>query len=321
MPNQTLAKVDWREATRQQAKACIAIDGLPGEGKSGLALLIAHTLAGGDWKKVYGCDTENRSLDLFQGIATSTGEVFDKFRKFDLLPIHGYAPTNYLAIKESAKKNGALAFINDSATHMWTGPGGILSLVSDAKAKDGKMDNYRVWGLPEIKREKDSIVDCIRDSDVHMISTIRVKEKYEMGMEDGKSKLKSLGEQQIMMPDLKYEPDLVLSMVSPGTITGQPPVAIVTKSRYAIFVKGETYQFTQPLLDQLRAYLAEGADPEELKEQQRMELVVMITKLLDSDASKKTTLPYLKENLGCKDTPLKDLALPILKQLYTLIIS
>lgn len=204
---------------------------------------------------------------------------------------------------------------------MWTGPGGVLSLVSDAKAKDGKMDNYRVWGLPQVKTEKDAIVDCIRDSDVHMISTIRVKEKFEMAMVDGKSTLQSLGEQQIMMPDLKYEPDLVLSMVSPGTITGQPPVATVTKSRYAIFVKGDTYQFTQPLLDQLKAYLAEGADPEELKEQQRMELVAMITDILNNDASKQTTFPYLKENLKVKDVPLKDLGLPILKQLYSLIIS
>ena len=321
MPNPTLAKVEWRDATRQQAKACIAIDGLPGEGKSGLALLIAYTLAGGDWKKVYGCDTENRSLDLFQGISTSTGDQFKGFRKFDLLPIHGYAPSNYLAIKDSAKKNGALAFINDSATHMWTGPGGVLSLVSDAKAKDGKMDNYRVWGLPNIKSEKDSIVDCIRDSDVHMISTIRVKEKFEMTNEDGKSKLLSMGEQQIMMPDLKYEPDLVLSMVSPGSITGKAPVALVTKSRYAIFEKGQEYQFTQGLLDQLKAYLAEGADPEELKEQQRLELVAMITDLLDHDASKRTVFPFLKENAGYKDVELTKLDIKVLKNLYSQLIS
>lgn len=318
---QTINNINFREATRQQAKASIVIEGLSGMGKSGLALILGYVLSHKKWEAVYATDTENKSLDLFQGIGTHTGETFGAFKKFDLTTMHGYSPSNYLAIKEAAKKNGAQALIQDSISHMWQGAGGILGLVADAKAKDPKLDNYRVWGLDSIKSEKDKVVDTIRDSELHIISTVRVKEKQEMVLEDGKNKLKSLGEQQIQMPDLKYEPDLVLSMTRPGTPLGVPPKALVVKSRYAILEKDTEYEFTIPLMEQLRAYLEEGADPAELREQQRLEIIQLITDILNSKPTSATMFPLLKENLGVKDKKLADLDLPMLKTLYTTLVS
>ena len=61
MANSNLSGVlNFRDATRQQAKASILIEGLSGRGKSGLALLLGHALAGNDWSKVYAGDGENR---------------------------------------------------------------------------------------------------------------------------------------------------------------------------------------------------------------------------------------------------------------------
>ena len=99
---------NFRDATRQQAKASILIEGLTGKGKSGLALLLAHALAGKDWQKVFAIDTENKSLDLFEGINFNNGEKCSPFKKIDLLPQHGYQPTNYLACKDSAVASGGL---------------------------------------------------------------------------------------------------------------------------------------------------------------------------------------------------------------------
>ena len=97
MANSNLSGVlNFRDATRQQAKASILIEGLSGRGKSGLALLLGYALAGKDWSKVYAIDTENRSLDLFEGINMSNGAKCEPFKKVDLLPAHGYAPSNYL---------------------------------------------------------------------------------------------------------------------------------------------------------------------------------------------------------------------------------
>lgn len=320
MANQDLSRVlQFRDATRTQAKACIAIEGLSGMGKSGLALAMGKIFADDDWKKVFAVDTENKSLDLFEGLQLHTGDKIVPFKKLDLLPHHGYAPTNYLICKENAIKAGGLVLINDSITHMWQMAGGVLQQVSEIERKTG--NKYTAWGTPTVIEEKNAIYDVVRDSRIHIISTIRIKEKHEMVQEDGKMKVKSLGEQQIFMPDFKYEPDLVLRMVSPGAPNGTPPVAEVIKSRYAILTAGEVYSFTEDLIRQLKSYLEEGADPAELMEKQRLELIQTTKDILDSNPSKATMFPILKEQLGVKDKPLNELSLEMVRTLLGILIN
>lgn len=310
-------KPEFNEVTRAQSKASIVIQGLSGRGKSGLALMIAYVLADNDWSKVYAGDTENRSLNLFEGLATHTGDKFGKFKKFDLLRIHGYKPSHYIAMKEAAIQNGAKAFIQDSISHAWNGPGGVLQMVSNKEAASKSLNKYSAWGDPEVMYEKDSIFEMIRDPEVHMISTVRVKEKFDLVTGEG---VKSRGEQQIQMPDLKYEPDLVLDMMQAGTTTGRAPVAKIIKSRYAIFAEGETYEFTNEVLEQLRDYLAEGADPAEIMEQQRQEFIATIKSILDSSTSKKTVWTIYKDELGVADVQLEDMSLEIVRKLLSRII-
>lgn len=318
MANQQLEKaLQYRDATRAQAKACIVIQGLAGMGKSGLALTIGYCLADKDWQKVFATDTENKSLDLFEGLRLHTGDKVAPFKKLDLLPTYGFAPSNYLMCKENAIKNGAKVFIADSITHMWQMTGGILQRVSALEKANSKVNKFSAWGTDEIIEEKNAVYDVVRDNRVHVISTVRVKEKHEFV--DGV--VKSLGEQQIFMPDFKYEPDLVLDMVRAGNPNGTSPAARVLKSRYAIFVEGETYDFTEGLLAQLVAYLKEGADPAILQEQQRQELIGVIADLLNTDPSKATMFPLLKEQLGVKDTALVDLTLVKLRTLLGVLIN
>lgn len=318
MANPALEKLlQFRDATRAQAKACIVIQGLPGKGKSGLALAIGYALADKDWSKVYAVDTENKSLDLFEGIQLHTGDKIAPFKKLDLLPSHGYAPSNYLICKANAIKAGGKVFIADSITHMWQMTGGILQRVTALEQANSKVNKFTAWGTDEIINEKNAIYDVVRDSNIHVVSTVRIKEKHEfVGGE-----VKSLGEQQIFMPDFKYEPDLVLDMVRPGNPNGTPPAAKIIKSRYAIFVEGEIYDFTEGLIAQLVAYLAEGADPAVLKEEQRQELIVTITEILDNDTSKATMFPALKEQLGVKDVALTDLPLEVIRTLLGILIN
>lgn len=318
MANPALEKVlQFRDATRAQAKACIVIQGLSGKGKSGLALAIGYALANKDWSKVYAVDTENKSLDLFEGLQLHTGDKIAPFKKLDLLPSHGYAPSNYLMCKANAIKAGGEVFIADSITHMWQMTGGILQRVTALDRANSKVNKFTAWGTDEIIDEKNAIYDVVRDSTIHVISTVRIKEKHEfVGGE-----VKSLGEQQIFMPDFKYEPDLVLDMVRAGNPNGTTPAAKVVKSRYAIFIEGETYDFTEGLISQLVAYLAEGADPAVLKEEQRQELIVAVTELLNNDSSKATMFPILKEQLGVKDVALIDLPLDVIRTLLGILIN
>lgn len=323
MANQDLAKaLSYRDATRAQAKACIGIDGMSGSGKSGLALALGYVLADKDWTKEFAVDTENKSLDLFQGLQLHTGDRITPFKKLDLLPTYGYAPSNYLMCKENAIKAGAKVWIPDSASHMWTAEGGVLQRVAEIEKANRNINKFNAWGTDEIVEEKNAILRVIRDNRIHVISTIRTKRKYTMGTDgQGKTSIISLGEQDMFAPDLDFEFDLLLRMVSPGTVDGTPPVAEVVKTRYVIFKKGEQYQFTEALMNQLKAYLAEGADPAELMEQQRLELIAVITNILNTNQSKSTMFPILKEQMDLKDVKLIDMSLDQVRTLLGILIN
>ena len=295
----------FHEAKREQCKASIVIEGLSGRGKSGLALLIAEALTG-DMSSVFALDTEKRSLNLFDGIQKHTGEgTFQGFKKFDLMNSHGFAPSNYLICRDHAKQAGAKAMIQDSITHAWIRKGGVLDLVETAKRKNAKLNNYTAWGDDTVVEEKELIYELFRDEDVHVISTIRVKEKQDLI--DGK--VQSMGEQQIFMPETKYEPDLVIHMLRAGSPDGTPPKGRIEKSRYTLFTEGEEYEFTASLLEQLRGYLEEGVDPAELRELQRIEIIAAIKAKLDESASVRGIWQSLKAQAGFADTQLDELPL------------
>lgn len=308
----------YRKATRAAAKACIAVEGPSGTGKSGLALALAYYLSDEDWNSVNAVDTENRSLDLFEGMQLHTGVKIEPFNKVDLLESHGYAPTNFLACVERSIKDGAKAQIIDSSTHMWKGKGGMLQIVQELQQNSGgKLNKWTAWGHPTSMNEKDSIVKCVRSSEIHMISAIRMKEKLELI--DGE--IVSYGLETQHMPDLEFEPDLVLDMIEPGNSDGTPPKARVRKTRYAIFKKGEVYSFDKNLIMQLKAYLSEGVDIAELKEQQRKERIAELIRYLDANASARSIYPNLKEQQGLKDKDIQDFTLDEVRSITQLIMS
>jgi hypothetical protein len=315
-------KPQVRKAQRQACKASIMIEGLPGEGKSGAALLIAYYLVGENWEKVGHVDTENKSADLFVNIPCSNGQTFGEFLVCPLDKIVGFSPSNFLAAKEALIEAGAEAVIKDSISHAWQYDGGVLDLVNKAKSKNPHYakDKYAAWGDEDVVREKLNLIALIRDPRAHIITTVRVKEKMEYDKdEEGKTIIKSLGEQQIQQADLKYEPDLVLHMITPGYRDDTKivhPKARVTKSRYAIFKKDVEYELTPDLLRQLRAYLEDGADPAEILEQQRQDYISAVNDYLTTNKSAIAIWKVMKEDAGFKDVKLADMPLDVIKQLF-----
>ena len=315
----------FEKAKREKCKASIQLEGLTGTGKSGLALLLAYGLTK-DWNKVFAIDTENKSLNLFVGIDSSSAIPFGSFNVGQLTPDVGFKPTNYLAFRESAIKAGAEAVIEDSISHAWNYKGGILDLLNDAKSKNARFakDSYAAWSDETVAKEKNELLQLIRDPRCHVITTVRVKEKMEYTVENGQTKLVSLGELQIQQSELKYEPDLVLHTLSPGQcVDGKityPRVKVI-KTRYAIFLKDQEYEMTPELIEQLRLYLEEGVDPKELLEQQRQEYVKAVADYLDHHPNSKTIWQIMKSDAGYKDIKLADMPLDILKSLYIKLIN
>ena len=308
----------FRKVERQKVKASIMIEGLQGTGKSGLALAFAKVLSS-DWSKVYAIDTENQSLDLFDGIKLNTGEAVKDFNKVDLTVDDGFAPSNYMTLREQAIADGAEVIIMDSISHMWNRKGGLLDKVTEAQAAG--LDSYRSWGTDENRKEKELIFDLVRSPKAHIITTVRDKEKFGMEFDEtkGRNKVVSLGEQQVQQEGLKYEPDLVLRMISPGAPDGTAPVAEVLKSRYTILRVGEEYEFTTELLEQIRQYLAEGVDPEVILKAQKEETMKAIKDYCTTPA-RKSVWKSLKESAGY-DGKLEDMPIEIMKQLYHQLIS
>lgn len=320
--------VKFEDAERVACKASILIEGLPGMGKSGTALIIARVLSG-NWEDVYGIDTENGSMKLFRGIMSSLNEPYGKFKKFELTGTIGAAPTNFIYCRDVAVKNGAKVVIEDSISHAWQYKGGVLEMLNEAKERSkNKNDSYAAWGDPVVMAEKNALLDLIRSDSVHVISTVRLKEKLDYEEEvtatGTKKKLVSLGDQQIQQGDLKYEPDLVLRMLSPGgTIGGviKHPKVVVMKSRYAIFEKDVEYELTPGLLFQLKEYLEEGVDPETLLEAQRLDYINAIKAHLDANPSSKSVWKAMKDSKGYADVKLEDIDLKGLRGLYAMLLA
>lgn len=307
----------FNTAQRIKCKASIQIEGLTGKGKSGLALVLAHGLANKKWDKVFCIDTENKSTNLFVGLDASTGGKFGEFKVAQLTEEMGFKPSNYLHFRKAAIDAGAEVIIKDSISHAWQYKGGVLDLVAQAKTKSDRYakDSYAAWSEPTVMKEKNELTQLLRDPNIHVITTVRVKEKMEYAQEGGKTVLKSLGDQQIQQSDLKYEPDLVLHMIEAGN-KEKAPIAKVIKSRYAILEYGQEYEFTPELIEQLRVYLDEGADPKALMKKQQETFVSYVKGFLDENPRLVPIWKVIKKDAGHGTTKLEQVPLNELKTMF-----
>ncbi len=316
---------DFRKATRKQCKASIAIEGLSGLGKTGDALLIAYYLADEDWKDVYGIDTENRSMDLYANTTFHTGVVLPngELNSVDITAEDGFKPTHFKYFRDKALDHNGKAIVYDSGSHMWRYRGGILEMVNHIVDTDKTKNKWTAWGVPTVMTQKDTLMELVRNAKIHSIMTIRAKEKQEtVYSEDKKANVvQSLGVEQIMMPDFKYEPDLVLRAERAGNMDGTPPIVTVLKSRYAILTVGEEYELTLNLLKQLKEYLAEGTSPDELLAMQHKDYIEATIEYLDNNSSAAAVWPTLKAQAGFKETALDQIPLKNLKMLFGQIVS
>lgn len=313
------------KATRQQCAACILLEGLSGRGKSGTALTLAAALSDSkNFDDTLYVDTENKSINLFDGLTLASGIKVSDLDCVQMDVTDGFAPENYLTCREEARNIGKKIVVFDSITHAWNAKDGILDQVSTLKATTSnalyKKDSYAAWGAPEIVKAKNELFEMVRDKTMHTISTVRLKERMEYDRdENGRSKLVSLGDTQIMQADMKYEFDLVLTCLEQGSTKAgktQHPKVKVVKSRYAIFVEGETYELTPKVLKDLREYLAEGTDPKVLEEAQRQDYLKLLKERLIKDPTDKTVADLTKENLGFAEVKYSELPFHVLKQVY-----
>lgn len=210
------------KATKSQAKARIAMHGPSGSGKTYTALEWATVLADGG--KVAVIDTERNSASLYA----------DKF-EFDVLSFTPpYHPNKLIDVLDVAESEGYAAVVVDSLSHFWSGAGGVLEIVDEAKSA-AKGNTYAAWqvGTPLQQR----MVDRIISHPAHVIATMRSKTDWQIENNNGRITPTKVGLAPQQRDGIEYEFTLVLDIDVKHR-------ASVSKTRYAA-IADRTFDTTE----------------------------------------------------------------------------
>jgi hypothetical protein len=197
----------FRQATRNQSKLRMTIDGPAGSGKSYTALRFAHILRdalqpGG---KIAAIDTERGSLSLY------VGEQPDGYPwAFDVMELTSFSPEKYTEAISLAGRMGYTVLIVDSLSHAWEGAGGALE-IKDRVSSAGKGNDWTAWR--SVTPLHNRLVDALLQSPCHVITTMRSRQEYVQEVnEHGRTVIRRVGLAPIQRPGVEFEFSLVCDM-------------------------------------------------------------------------------------------------------------
>jgi DNA polymerase III delta prime subunit len=196
-----------KKAVRYKAKMRLALYGPSGSGKTYTALAIAREVIAREGGRALVIDTERGSASLY-------ADAFPGF-EFDVIELASFHPHTYIeAIKLAATAKEYSVLIIDSATHEWSGSKGALETAGQ---------NFVNWA--KVTPLHNQFIDAMLDSPLHVIATMRAKEKFEMvkTVVDGreKSEVQKIGMEVIQGKDIQYEFNIVGSLDNDNTLTIQ----------------------------------------------------------------------------------------------------
>ena len=188
----------FTKATKAQAKARVAFSGPSGAGKTYWSLQMATKLADGG--KVAVIDTERSSASLYA----------DKF-EFDTLSMAPpYHPDRLIEALKAAEEAGYASVVVDSLTHFWSGKGGVLEVVDEAKSRfNGNTHSAWQVGTPL----QQAMIDAMLAFNGHVIVTMRSKTEWSIEKDErGKTKIAKVGLAPQQRDGIEYEFTLVLDV-------------------------------------------------------------------------------------------------------------
>lgn len=234
--------MQFKKATKQQAKLRLALIGLAGSGKTYSALSIASHLAPGG--KIAVIDTERGSASLYA----------DRF-SFDTLDLDRHGPEHYVEAIEAAEQAGYDVIVIDSLSHAWAGKDGALEQVDKIAKREGKSNNFTAWR--DVTPKHNRLVDAMLSCKAHLIATIRSKMEYVLEKDErtGKSAPRKVGLAPIQRDGLDYEFTVVGDMNLDHAL-------IISKSRCEAVPVGEIIERPgEKLAKTLRDWLSSGTAP------------------------------------------------------------
>jgi hypothetical protein len=223
-----------KKAERTKVKLKLAIEGPSGSGKTYSSLLIARGLVPSG--RVLVVDTENESASLFSDLY--------EFYTVNFEP--PYTPERYREIVKMAAAEKFDVLIIDSGSHEWHGKGGCLEIHDNMPG-----NTWTNWA--KVTPRHDAFVADVLQAPIHVIMTLRSKEKYVQEEVNGKQKIRKIGAEAIQRDGLSYEFSVVLTM----DISHQ---ATSTKDRTGLFPVDTWFVPSEKTGETLREWLETGAD-------------------------------------------------------------
>lgn len=227
----------FQKAVRKQAKLRLALTGPSGSGKTYSALLLAKGIGG----SVAVIDTERSSASLYDHLVP--------FDTLDLAP--PYSPERFMEAVKAAEQSGYSTLIIDSITHEWSGIGGCLELVDDIAKAKYKGNSWSAWN--DITPRHRAFLDCLMQSPLHIIATMRSKTETAQVEENGRKKVVKLGMKAEQRDGAEYEFTIVLDIVHEGHY------ATASKDRTGLF-SGDPKPISPETGKMLADWLNSGAE-------------------------------------------------------------
>lgn len=242
--------MQFKKATKAQARLRLALIGPSGSGKTFSALSIAQHLGG----QVALVDTE-------RGSASKYASDFS----FDVLELDTFHPERYIEAIQAAEAAGYDVLILDSLSHAWIGKEGALELVDRAAARQAAKrgreagNSFAAWR--EVTPLHNALVEAMVQSRLHLIVTMRAKTEYVMETnEKGKSVPRKVGLAPVQRDGLEYEFDVVADLDLDHNL-------LVSKTRCRALDNAVIARPGKQVADMLKAWLSDGAAPEQMPDE------------------------------------------------------
>ena len=224
----------FTKAERKKAKLRLALAGVSGCGKTYSALRIATGMGG----RIAVIDTENDSSSLY-------ASEFD----FSSINLSDHSPESYIKAIRDATQEGFDIVIVDSLSHVWTFCKAEVDKVAE---KTFKGNSWAAWS--KVTPRYDALIQCIIQSDVHIITTMRAKTETAQIEVNDRKKVVKLGMKTEMRDGIEYEFTTVID------IDHETNGASVSKDRTHVFRGREHLVLDEGIGGALMTWLMDGVE-------------------------------------------------------------
>jgi hypothetical protein len=224
------------QATRQQVRIRLGIQGSAGSGKTLGALQVAYGLCA-DWTRIAVIDTEYGSASLYSHLGA-----------YNVLSLSApFSPERYIDAIRICEAAGMEVIIIDSMSQAWEGPGGILDIHNSMSG-----NSFTNWS--KVVPRHSAMVQSILQSPCHVIVTIRSKQDYVLTTNaQGKTVPEKVGLKGVQREGLDYELTTLFEVDIKHNVTA-------TKDRTSLFAGKPEFKLTPAVGQRLLDWCNQGAE-------------------------------------------------------------